>query len=229
VEGSPISDDVPPVGLRAWKKARTRATISDVATRLIIEHGFEHVTMAQIAAAAEVSVKTIFNYFTGKEDLFFDRADDVIGALVDAIVERPAGVTIIEAASTILADRRVPFDPDGWRPLRTPVGYEGFRSFIVAEQSSPALRARRLIIVDGWTVRLAKVIAHELGLPDGDRRATTFAALLLAVMSRRERELTSAMLQRASARIVERRVRATVAEGLSRLALAYADLDRPRA
>ena len=80
-----------PAGLRAWKKERTRTTISDVATGLFMRDGFEQVTVAQIAAAAEVSVKTVFNYFPSKEDLFFDRADDVIGALVDAVVERPAG------------------------------------------------------------------------------------------------------------------------------------------
>src|SRR4051794_37232709 len=67
-----------PTGLRAFKKARTRLAISDVATRLFVEHGFEHVTVAQIAEAAEVSTKTVFNYFTSKEELFFDRAEDVI-------------------------------------------------------------------------------------------------------------------------------------------------------
>src|SRR5215218_755179 len=82
-----------PTGLRAFKKARTRLAISDVATRLFMQHGFEQVTVAQIAEAAEVSPKTVFNYFTSKEELFFDRADDVLGALVDAVVERPAGVT----------------------------------------------------------------------------------------------------------------------------------------
>src|ERR1700754_4316982 len=81
---------VPPAGLRAWKKERTRTTISDVATGLFMRDGFEEGTVAQIAAAAEVSVKTVFNYFPSKEDLFFDRADHVIGALVDAVVERPA-------------------------------------------------------------------------------------------------------------------------------------------
>ena len=69
-------------GLREFKKARTRRAISDVATRLFAEQGFEAVTVAQIAAAAEVSIKTVFNYFTTKEDLFFDRAGELIDVLV---------------------------------------------------------------------------------------------------------------------------------------------------
>ena len=38
-------------------------------------------TVAQIAAAADVSVKTVFNYFSSKEELFFDRADELVGGL----------------------------------------------------------------------------------------------------------------------------------------------------
>src|SRR5919112_5474551 len=93
VEGSAPS----PTGLRAFKKARTREAISDVATWLFVQRGFEAVTMAEIAQAAEVSVKTIFNHFNSKEELFFDRADDVLGALVDAILERTEGVPTVEA------------------------------------------------------------------------------------------------------------------------------------
>src|SRR3954471_6720209 len=144
-----------PAGLRAFKKARTRLAISDVATRLFIEHGFEHVTVAQIAEAAEVSTKTVFNYFTSKEELFFDRAEDVIGARVDAVVERPAGTTVLRALHGVLADRRVPFDTTGWAALREPEHFEMFRSYIATEHASPALRARRLVIAESWVERLA--------------------------------------------------------------------------
>ena len=84
-------------GLREANKARTRQAISDVATRLFIERGFENVTVAEIAEAAHVSVKTVFNYFSSKEELFFDRMDDVLDAIVAAVRERPAGTTVVEA------------------------------------------------------------------------------------------------------------------------------------
>ena len=64
-------------GLRERKRLRTRREISDVATRLFVERGFERVTLAEIAEAADVSVKTIFNHFGSKEELFFDRVDEV--------------------------------------------------------------------------------------------------------------------------------------------------------
>lgn len=219
---------VPPAGLRAWKKARTRTTISDVATGLFMRDGFEEVTVAQIAAAAEVSVKTVFNYFPSKEDLFFDRADDVIGALVDAVVERPPGTTIVGALHAVLADRRVPFDPSGWRGLRDADSYEGFRRYLETEDNSPALRTRRLVIGELWTARLTQLIAHQLGLPAGDPRAAAMATMLMATMTLRARTLSAAMMARLSARTVERRVRAVVDECFERLAVAFADLDVPR-
>jgi AcrR family transcriptional regulator len=217
-----------PPGLRESNKARTRQAISDVATRMFIAHGFEQVTVAQIAAAAQVSDKTVFNYFPSKEDLFFDRADDVADVLVDAVTERSAGTTITEALRAVLADRRVPFDQDGWKSMRSPKGYEGFRSFIAAEHASPALRARRLVLAEAWIERFTDVFVHELGLRAGDRRAQTLAAMVVAAMGLRERTLSAALLERAGAATVERRVRAVVDEAFTRIARAFEDLDRPR-
>ena len=61
-------------GLRERKKRQTRQHLSDVATGLFLERGFEAVTVAEIAEAADVSVNTVYNYFPAKEDLFLDRA-----------------------------------------------------------------------------------------------------------------------------------------------------------
>ncbi len=54
-------------------------------------------TLAEIAAAADVSVKTIFNYFGSKEELYFDRADELTQALIATIEQRPPGTTVLEA------------------------------------------------------------------------------------------------------------------------------------
>jgi AcrR family transcriptional regulator len=225
--GKPDDGPEKPPGLRESKKARTRLAISDVAMRLFSAHGFEHVTVAQIAAAADVSVKTVFNYFPTKEDLFFDRADELIEGLVQTIAARPAGTTIIGALHALLSENRVPFPGAGWRSLRDPEGYERFRAFIATEQAAPALRARRLVLSEAWTARVAGTVAEQLQLAEDDPRAAAFAAMLLAVMGLRERVLSSAMLERASARTVERRVRATVDEAFERLSRAFADIDRP--
>jgi len=56
-------------GLRERKKRQTREAIAQAAMALFVEHGFDAVTVADVARAADVSEKTVFNYFPAKEDL----------------------------------------------------------------------------------------------------------------------------------------------------------------
>ena len=63
-------------GLRERKKRATHQAISNVATGLFLERGFDEVTVAEIAEAANVAKMTVFNYFPRKEDLFFDREEE---------------------------------------------------------------------------------------------------------------------------------------------------------
>jgi AcrR family transcriptional regulator len=222
-------DAPPPPGLREVKKARTRQAISDVATRLFAERGFEEVTVAEIAAAAEVSVKTVFNYFASKEDLFFDRADELLGGLVRTIAERPAGATVTDALRELLTENRVPFPGTGWKSFRDPEGYRHFRAFVETEQASPALRARRLVLSASWAGSLTPVFAREFGVPSDDPRPAAYAAMFLAVMALRERVLSASVLEGVAPRTVERRVRATMDDAFTRLERAFADVDRPAA
>src|SRR5436305_8564741 len=80
-------------GLRARKKRQTRAAIAAAAMDLFQSRGFDAVTIADIAAAADVSRKTIFNYFPAKEDLVFVAGRERRAALVKAIRERPPGTS----------------------------------------------------------------------------------------------------------------------------------------
>src|SRR5438309_1491737 len=57
-------------GLRERKKLQTRDRLRTVARELFVERGFEHVTVAEVARAADVSEATVFNYFPTKEDQF---------------------------------------------------------------------------------------------------------------------------------------------------------------
>lgn len=77
-------------GLRERKKRQTRQYISDVATGLFLERGFEAVTVAEVADAANVSVNTVYNYFPAKEDLFLDRSKGVIDRLSRWVRGRPS-------------------------------------------------------------------------------------------------------------------------------------------
>ncbi|WP_167761792.1 TetR/AcrR family transcriptional regulator [Blastococcus sp. CT_GayMR19] len=82
---------------RARKKAQTREQIQRVAQRMFAERGFETVTIADIAGAADVAVQTVFNHFATKEELFFaDRAEWVDGAAA-AVRSRPRDVEPLTA------------------------------------------------------------------------------------------------------------------------------------
>src|SRR4029078_353465 len=79
------------MGLRESKKLRTRQEIADGAMQLFAKRGFDRVTVAEVAAAAEVSEKTVYNYFPTKEDLFFDEVPARAAAFAAAIRGRVAG------------------------------------------------------------------------------------------------------------------------------------------
>src|ERR1700689_46984 len=101
-----MSDDEPPGGLRERKKRQTRAAILAAAARLFEARGYEHVTVAEIADAASISVKTLFTYFRSKEDLAFAAEYQLRDQLVAAIRSRPAGPTPVDAVAALL-DRLV--------------------------------------------------------------------------------------------------------------------------
>ncbi|WP_033337717.1 TetR/AcrR family transcriptional regulator [Catenuloplanes japonicus] len=85
------------MALREAKKAATRTAIADAALGLFLERGFDRVTVAEVARVAGVSVNTAFNYFPTKEDLFFDREDQVVRRLAGAVASRAPGESAVTA------------------------------------------------------------------------------------------------------------------------------------
>lgn len=86
-----------PTGLRARKKARTRDAIADAAISLFLAHGFDQVSVSDIAAAAEVSKPTLFRYFPTKEDLVLHRFADHHGEAARVVRNRRPGVSPMAA------------------------------------------------------------------------------------------------------------------------------------
>src|ERR671933_2466057 len=84
-------------GLRERKKQQTRELIANTARRLFGERGFEAVTVAEVARAADVAEKTVFNYFATKEDLFYSGMEAFEERLLGAVRDREPGETALAA------------------------------------------------------------------------------------------------------------------------------------
>jgi AcrR family transcriptional regulator len=157
-------------GLRERKKQAARQRISDVATDLFIERGFDNVTLAEIAEVAGFSKVTVFNYFPRKEDMFLDRHADAEELLVASIRERLPGQPVAEAVRALM-HRLLAEKHQLSASLPAMAGF----SRVVA--SSPVLRARAREIVD----ELQSAVAAQLSEETGD--ADLVARLLLATVS----------------------------------------------
>lgn len=147
--------------LRESKKRETRQRISDVATALFFERGFDAVTVEEIAAAASVSKVTVFNYFARKEDLLFDREDEAKQLLREALAERPKGQSPVNALRHLanrLSANQHPFAHIDSRTV-------GFFAIVAASSS---LKARLREIEDEVVSELAVLLAE--GEPDGATR-----------------------------------------------------------
>jgi len=154
-------------GLRERKKRQTRETIAEAAMALFVEHGFDAVTVADVARAADVSEKTVFNYFPAKEDLVALRGEERRAALIEAIRERPRGASIVE-----------PFRAATLEFVDT-VEHGRVDAIVTVPRlvmGSQALRDRLLLGWEEEAAELAPVIAEETGAADGD--------LVPAVMAR---------------------------------------------
>lgn len=99
-----IDAAVEPAGLRERKKQRTRRTIAEAALRLFAERGYEETTIADIAAAADVSPRTFFSYFPSKEDVVFAEMDERLAEVRSRIAECPTGETPLQTMRRIVID-----------------------------------------------------------------------------------------------------------------------------
>ncbi|MEW2412924.1 TetR family transcriptional regulator [Streptomyces sp. NPDC046866] len=84
-------------GLRESKKLRMRHHLAATALELFLERGFDAVSVADVAAAAEVSKPTLFRYFPTKEDLVLDRFADHQDEAARVVGERAAGQSPVAA------------------------------------------------------------------------------------------------------------------------------------
>ena len=154
--------------LRDSKKRETRQRISNLATTMFFARGFDAVTVEEIAAAASVSKPTVFNYFARKEDLLFDREDEVELLLRQALRDRPNGQSPIDALRRLverLCEQKHPF-------ARIDSQTVGFWRVVAA---SPSLEARAREIGD----EAVEGLAVELAGPTPDGLARLVAGMIV--------------------------------------------------
>lgn len=162
--------DTPTVGRRERKKAATRQAIADAALELFLEHGFEQVSVRDVAERADVSTTTLFAHFPGKEALVFDREAEVEAELATAVRERPAGQDVIEAlrAHALTSWGRIASDPRRER-------------FTALVQQTPALREYWERMWMRHAGALGAVIAEELGREADDLACSALARFVLEI------------------------------------------------
>jgi AcrR family transcriptional regulator len=163
----------PAGGLRERKKQRTRELIAGAALELFLERGFDAVTIADVAQRADVDVKTIYNYFGSKADLFYHRLEELQESLLAAIREREAGESVLAAfARFLLAAQGHLGDERATARLRA------ITEMIVG---SPALLAYEDQVYARLALALADLLANETGAKRGDAEPAVVAYALIGL------------------------------------------------
>jgi len=146
-------------GLRERKKRAAREAIAATARRLFAERGFDAVTVAEVAAAADVSEKTVFNHFATKEDLALAGREEGIARLVADITGRRPGTSVLDVfralTATVIDDFVARGDADLLAVARIIRG-------------SPALQERLTVGWESGAAAITAAIARTSGAADGD-------------------------------------------------------------
>ena len=159
-------------GLREQHKQRTREAIGQAAMSLFFEHGYDYVTVADVAQHAGVSPATVFNYYNVKEDLFFDEVAELQAEMVSAVRACRPGSSLLTSLR-----RQVIYQLTAGRPESAADEVVRFHEMIVA--SADLQRREQQIQLQRRQV-LAEALTEALGVPAGSLLAELAAALYLA-------------------------------------------------
>ena len=166
-------------GLRERKKRLMRQQLSDTATQMFMERGFDAVRVTEIAEACGVSEKTVFNYFPTKESLILDRLESTMASLKSGLTQ--PGVEPAEAALRILDDELSAMT--SWLAAQDDLAQASaaIRRFGTLIQASPSLRAHQSDMMDQFTAVAAEILAGPAGLSPDDPEPQIAAIALLGL------------------------------------------------
>jgi AcrR family transcriptional regulator len=176
---------MPEPGRRERKKAHTRALISDVATRLFLERGFDGVTVKEIADAADVSPTTVFAHFPTKEALVFDEFPQQEAELVAAVHGRAPGTSVIDALEEHLSSGRLFHSQHD----------SAFQAFVGMVDETPVLREyeRRLLRQQESTLVRALVESSEPAVDEPTARAAARFVMAAVDLARDDADPSAAL------------------------------------
>jgi AcrR family transcriptional regulator len=169
-------------GLRERKKRITHRLISDTATAMFLEHGFDDVKVTEVAAACGVSEKTVYNYFPTKESLLLDREEDMALAIRQAFGPAAPARSPIEAALSVLVgdldEMRETWNAEGWGAGS---GMMLFRRFFDLIDGTPSLRAAQRDMMDRLVRVTAEAMAARAGVSPDDPEPQIAAHAILGL------------------------------------------------
>jgi len=163
-------------GLRERKKQKTRESIQRTALRLFEKQGYEETTIEQIAAAAEISPSTFFNYFPTKEDVvLFDAYDPVA---IRMFLERPKDEPLDVGLRKVLQSLAAVFERDERMILARG------RLFL----DVPELRARLWDEAERTQVLILELLAERTGRRPDDFELRVAARVVTAALLEASKE-----------------------------------------
>ena len=151
--------------------ATTHAAIERAAFRLFGEHGFDAVTMADIAAEVGVGRRTLFRYFESKNDIPWGQFDRTLDGFRAILAAQPADLPLHEAVHrSVVAFNDFPADAE-------PSHRERMRLIL----TTPALQAHSVLRYAAWRTAIAEHVAARLGGEPGDLLPRTIGSVSLAL------------------------------------------------
>jgi len=157
-------------GLRERKRAETHARIQAEGMRLFLDKGFEATTLDEVAAAAEVSRRTLLNYFGSKEEIVFSTKADFPQFIADAVAARPAAEPLLDMVENALIDLAERHRSDQARAVA---------ALICA---TPSLHAGDQAKYERIERLLAKTLADKKGLPEHDVACRVVAGAAVSIL-----------------------------------------------
>jgi AcrR family transcriptional regulator len=164
-------------GLRERKRRQTRLALNQAAIRLAIQHGWDNVTVDDIAEAANVSPRTFRNYFSNKAEAVAAGHLERLLRIADGLRVRPASEPLWTAVTYAVAAQFESPEPRKQRSAAP--GADSWMERIRFLFTEPAIQAEVLKASATAQYELAKAIAKRTGAKRADELHPQLAATVL--------------------------------------------------